>query len=1065
MHQSARLRPSFRSASSFRSARSALLALLLVACGGDSTAPPSPTTVVLSAPNPVLTSLGETVQLSAQVLDGRGNPMTGQAINWTSGSSSVVQVSGSGLATATGVGSATITASAGSASGTLSLTVEQRPSELLVTGGVAQEGEVGSPLPQPVSFRVADARGNPAPNAVVSVTVQGGGSVSAPQVTTGPDGVGQVVWTLGTRVLDAQALVVTAGAISRAVTATARPGAPSDLVPSAGTGQTGLAGEALPDSLEVMVQDRFANPVPGAAVSWSVEAGGGSVGPAQGVSSASGTVRARWVLGNLVGVNRARAVLSGAQAEFQANGLPNGVIAGTISLTGAFLAPSAVSPFGGASTLQAMAQDWSGQGSGKGGQGAVGPSGLQVVWGTGAARFRSASPARVDTVPGQWVVKMRSPAPTRGLAVGGFSLAAARAEGGVLRERLSALQPVASGGVEVSNVAPVLGIARVEVAPGAAGEAALQRLRTAPEVEWVEPVILYHTFEEEATATLLNPAADLLEERFYPQQSWHYGLIGLPRAWELTRGSAQVVVAVVDDGIRFDHPSIAANLTNDGYDFVSDIALPSCTGGTVPSPGDGDGWDPDPTIPLRYNLTGNCISGTAPIGGHGLHVAGTIAASSELVGVAPGVRIRPVRALGSAGSGSNIDIAFAILYSAGFPVEVAPGQFVQVPRAPIINLSLGGPGNSAALEDAVIAASAAGSLLVASAGNDGNIAPNYPASYPQTLSVSAIGPDYALASYSNRGSTIDIAAPGGDGASGGRGSVWSTYWRFSDDRPLLHPLDGTSMAAPHVSGVAALLLSQTPGLSANQLRDILLGTALDLGSPGRDDFYGHGMVQALAALTGGQGLPGALSVHLTEEVTGQRVASVAAGSGQSFRFAGLPDGRYQVHAGLDDRGNGITGRPGFLWGAFGGAGSPTSIAIVGHGVRDGSFTIGFPIEKEPNGSNATADDLEVGGYSYGILSPAGDRDIYRVRVPAAGLYTFETHGIFGFCGWGLEVDTIMDVYASGGQLLITQDDFDADRDRFCSRVSLQLQPGVYFVHVRGFGSATGQYGVSVRAGG
>ena len=608
----------------------------------------------------------------------------------------------------------------------------------------------------------------------------------------------------------------------------------------------------------------------------------------------------------------------------------------------------------------------------------------------------------------------------------------------------------------------------------------------------MEPVILYHAFERASadaggpafavtspdraaptgptagllapTTTFMGPADDVMEERYYPQQSWHYGLIGLPRAWELTRGSAQVVVAVVDDGIRFDHPSIAANLTNDGFDFVSDIALPSCTGGTVPSPGDGDGWDPDPTIPIRYNQTGNCISGLAPMGGHGLHVAGTIAASSSLVGVAPGVRIRPVRALGSSGSGSNIDIAFAILYAAGFPVEVAPGQFVQVPQAPIINMSLGGPGNSEALEDAVFAASEAGSLLIASAGNDGNIAPNYPASYPWTMSVSAIGPTYALAPYSNRGATVDIAAPGGDGAPGDRGAVWSSYWRFSDDSPLLHPLDGTSMATPHVSGVAALVLSHFPGLSASQLRQILIETALDLGSPGRDDLYGHGMVQALAALTGGQGLPAALRVHLTDEGSGERLASFTAGPGQSFRFAGLPDGRYQVHAGLDDRGNGVTGRPGFLWGALGGAGSPTSIAIVGHGVRDGSFTIGFPIEKEPNGSNTTADDLEVEGYSYGTISPAGDRDIYRIRVAAAGLYTFETHGIQGFCGWGLEVDTILDLYSSGGQLLVTQDDHDPDRDRRCSRITRPLEAGVYYVHVRGFGSETGQYGVSVRGG-
>lgn len=1063
----------------FLSSRALLLVLLLVACGGDSTAPPSPASVVLSTPNPVLTALGETVQLSAQVLDGKGKPMAGQAITWSSGNSSIVDVSAAGLATAMGVGVATISASAESAAGSLPLTVEQRPSELVVTGGVAQEGEVGSPLPLAVSYRVADARGSVVANAVVSLSVEGGGSVPAPQVTTGADGIAQVAWTLGTRVLDAQALTATAGTLSRTVTATARPGPPSDLVPSAGTGQTGLAGEALPDSLEVMVQDRFGNPVPAASVSWSVQAGGGVLSPPQGVSSASGTVRTGWVLGDLVGLHRARAALGGSQAEFQANGLPNGVIAGSISFTGAFLSPAALSPFGGATALQAMAVGRSSSG-GKPTGGAAGPFGIQVASGLGGPTPRSAAASRVDTVPGQWIVKVRQTSPRGGLAVGGFSVAAARAEGVVLRERLSGIQPGASGDLEVSTVSPVLGMARVQVGPGAQGEAALRRLRDAPEVEWVEPVILYHAFPTGGSADQGMPgvalgsagrpaafpgsAAEIMAERFYPQQSWHYGLIGLPRAWELSQGSAQVVVAVVDDGIRFDHPAIAGNLTDDGFDFVSEILEPVCGGGTVSIAGDGDGWDFDPTIPLRYGRTGDCISGLESTGGHGLHVAGTVAASAGLVGVAPGVRIRPVRALGSTGSGSNADIAFAILYSAGFPVEVSEGQFVQVPQAPIINLSLGGPGSSEIMETAVMAASAAGSLLVVAAGNDGSSAPNYPAAYPQALSVSAIGPTFALAPYSNRGSTIDLAAPGGDGAPGDRGAVWSSYWRFTDNAPLLHPLDGTSMAAPHVAGVAAILLSRSPGLSAGQLRDILLQTALDLGSPGKDPLYGHGMVNALAAITGGQGLPADLRVHLTNAESGARMASLTAGSG-SFRFAGLPDGEYRIHAGLDDRRNGITGRPGFLWGALGGSSSPSSITINGHGVRNGSFTIGFPIEQEPNGSASAADELEVGGYSHGMISPANDRDVFRVRVPAAELYIFETHGIHGLCGWGLEVDTVLEVYTSGGQLLASQDDVDPSRDRRCSRVSLQLQAGVYYVHVRGFGMETGQYGVSVRVGG
>lgn len=1078
-------------------------ALLLTACGGDSTGPPAPTTVNVASPTTTLTALGETVQLTAQVMDGRGNPMTGQAVNWASGNTAVLQVSASGLVTAVGTGSASVTASAGTATGSVSLSVQQQPSALTVTGGVGQEGEVGTALPQPISFRVEDSRGNPVGNAPVALAVAGGGSVPSAQVTTDAAGVVQVTWTLGNRVADTQELTATAATVSRAVTATPRPGAPSDLVPTGGTGQTGLAGEPLSDSLVVQVQDRFGNPVPAASVSWSVVAGGGGVSPQQGTSSADGSVRAGWVLGPAVGLNRARASLAANQAEFQANGLPNGVIAGSVSLTGAFLAPGAseglasgalarsgaAARFGASSPFaMALSPGWQGGGGPK----TLLTSGpLQLHEGSAgaAALLPAQTTAAVDTVPGQWIVRLRG-TPRGGLGVAGFSVAASRAEAAALRERLSGIRPVAEGRARVGLVSPVLGVARLELATGVEGADALRRLREDPEVEWIEPVLLYRALPTElpgvevatvawsegsaleapGAAPVAAPvpapvaarasAAAILGQRYYPRQSWHYGMMDLPRAWELSQGNPAVVVAVVDDGIRFDHPSISARLTNDGYDFVSAIDVPSCSGGTVSNAGDGDGWDPDPTVPIRYGWNGTCSTGVQANGGHGLHVAGTIAASSALVGVAPDVRIRPVRVLGTIGAGTNLDIAVGLIYAAGLPVEVTPELTVQVPTAPIINLSLGGSQTSQVMEEAVALATAAGSLLVAAAGNEATTAPSYPAGYPQTLSVSALRPDFGIASYSNRGTTIDVAAPGGELGWGSESGIWSTYWRFTDNAPLLAALQGTSMAAPHVSGVAALLLSHTPGLSAGQLRDILIQTATDLGTPGKDGLFGHGMVNAFAALTRGQGFPAHLRVYLTRAGTGERVASAQAGSGGTFRFPGLVDGDYRVHAGLDDRGNGITGRPGALWGSLGGSATPTQIPIEGHGVRNGSFTIGYPLEVEPNGIVSQANELAVGGYSYGTISPSGDLDLYRVRIPTAGTYTIETHGIYGMCGWGLEVDTVLDLLSESGQILATHDDIDASLDLYCSRITAPLDPGTYIVRVRGFG--TGQYAVSVR---
>src|SRR2546428_7075583 len=137
-----------------------------------------------------------------------------------------------------------------------------------------------------------------------------------------------------------------------------------------------------------------------------------------------------------------------------------------------------------------------------------------------------------------------------------------------------------------------------------------------------------------------------------PVQAWHYGMIDAPRAWDVTKGSASDTVAVVDDGIRFDHPDITANLTSDGYDFVSTGSpYPLCAGGTVSNTGDPDGYDADPTdsISYDYNFTANCIIGPSALGNHGLHVAGTIGAVGNNgvggTGVNWTVRIRPVRVL------------------------------------------------------------------------------------------------------------------------------------------------------------------------------------------------------------------------------------------------------------------------------------------------------------------------------------------------------------------------------------------------------------------------------------
>jgi len=631
-----------------------------------------------------------------------------------------------------------------------------------------------------------------------------------------------------------------------------------------------------------------------------------------------------------------------------------------------------------------------------------------------------------------------------------------------MRVALDAIPVVAAARVRIEGISPVLRAARIAIPEGEDEEATLAALRAHPRVAAVDPVLLLRS-------DAIDPGhSGFADGLFYPRQSWHYGMVGLPRAWDVTEGSSEIIVAVVDDGIRYDHPSVVPGLTpkGDGYDFVTefDPLVPHCSGGTVSQTGDGDGPDPDPTIPMAYswNNAGECAEGPNASGGHGLHVAGTIAASAVgVVGVAPSVRVRPVRALGTTGFGKSYDLAQGILYAAGLPADDGQGGVVQAPStAHVINLSFGGPTPDQLTSDAVAAAQAAGALIVASAGNSGTSEPRYPASYPGVLAVSAVGPDFALAPYSSFGSWVGIAAPGGNVNAYGvfGGGIWSSYWDFTTDDPLIAVNQGTSMAAPHVSGVAALVLSMNPGMTAAQVHDRLTATANPIGS---ELLFGAGLVDAFRAVTGGAGLPSTLRTMIIDAVSGERLQTQALGADASFRFSGLTDGDYLVYAGEDDRNDGVTGRPGFRWGARGGSANPVPVTISGHGERDGSLLIAFPSEAEPNDLIETANRLPVGGYLYGTITPSSDQDHYRVHVPVAGDYTFETGGVYGLCGFGLEADTILDLMDEDGQVLATNDDIDFEEERLCSRIAIQLTPGVYFLRVGAWANIGGSYSVRV----
>jgi serine protease len=356
---------------------------------------------------------------------------------------------------------------------------------------------------------------------------------------------------------------------------------------------------------------------------------------------------------------------------------------------------------------------------------------------------------------------------------------------------------------------------------------AIKRLDARPDIETAEP-------------NYLRLTTSWIPDDPYYELQWHYPLIRLPEAWQTTRGSPDVVVGIIDTGILSDHPDIPLHLSQDGYDFVSDPARAM----------DGDGIDPDPEDPGDSGQGGSSF--------HGTHVAGTIAAATGngqgVAGVAGSTAILPLRALGRDSSGTSYDILQAVRYAAG--IENDSGKLPQQ-RADIINLSFGNQSFSQTEQNVYTQARSKGVILVASAGNSAQNLPFYPAAYEGVVGVSAVDINARQAPYSNYGPFVDVAAPGGNmagdlNADGYADGVLSTR---GDDtsgeiRNVYSFLQGTSMAAPHVSGVAALIKALRAAMSPAEFDGFLQSRAVvrDLGDPGRDDLFGYGLIDAQKAV-------------------------------------------------------------------------------------------------------------------------------------------------------------------------------------------------------------------------
>jgi len=327
-------------------------------------------------------------------------------------------------------------------------------------------------------------------------------------------------------------------------------------------------------------------------------------------------------------------------------------------------------------------------------------------------------------------------------------------------------------------------------------------------------------------------------------------------AWDYTLGEPGVIIAIIDSGVDANHPELIGRVLP-GWDFVND--------------------DNDP----------------ADDQGHGTHVAGIAAAAINngqgIAGIAGQSLILPVKVLNENNQGTWADVAAGIVYAVDHGARV-------------INLSLGSTVGSSAVRDAVEYAWNHNAILVAAAGNDGTTTPYYPAAYDQVIAVSATTPGDVRAGFSSYGSHISVAAPGA--------TIYSTTPGNSYEFK-----SGTSMAAPHVSGLAALLWAQDGSRTNGEVRQIIEQSADDLGAPGWDEEYGYGRVNAYRAVTWGataslSGLAwndiNSNGVHDPDEVNGvpnvpvilrregQVIATTSTDSHGFFLLEGLQSGLYEV---------------------------------------------------------------------------------------------------------------------------------------------------------------------------
>lgn len=362
------------------------------------------------------------------------------------------------------------------------------------------------------------------------------------------------------------------------------------------------------------------------------------------------------------------------------------------------------------------------------------------------------------------------------------------------------------------------------------------------EKHYQTPIIQAQPLSQKQMDALQRNPSDF-KTQFVPDDTayelqWNMRAIGMEKAWEIRKDAQDIIVAVIDSGVDPDHPDLQGNLLP-----VEDIWA------------EFSGSDR-----LLNRRTKEVFDFAGRDGnGHGTHVAGVIGAvlnnGEGVAGIAgQKVKILPIKVTNLKGETTAALLVEAILRA----IEK---------KARVINMSIGAVGAdqgiSRGLSLALDAAMQRGVTIVAASGNESNRAKNevtdvsLPAAYPGVIAVGAFLESGGVADYSNGGATLDILGPGGNGGLGSRGfpviSTWPTYpaYEFLTSRVTTLSyagISGTSMATPHVSAVAALVLAQEPELTPQQVRSRLIATATDFGSVGFNPDSGYGILNAEKAL-------------------------------------------------------------------------------------------------------------------------------------------------------------------------------------------------------------------------